>query len=89
MSNIYEYYIVLFIREQEECVCGKEYVSEELLIKFGEFYPYAGATTYKGEFVSVGGDPVDEFDPGEAITSLKHLCNRGIKNIWWQPSFMK
>lgn len=28
--------------------------AEELIVKFGEFYPYAGATTITGEFVSVG-----------------------------------
>jgi hypothetical protein len=27
---------------------------EELIVKFGEFYPYAGAATVGGEFVSVG-----------------------------------
>ena len=45
---------------------------EELLIKFGEFFPYAGATTINGEFVSIGNpDPNEQADSKKRIAQLK------------------
>lgn len=46
---------------------------EELIMKFGEFAPYAGATTIKGEFVSVGkSDQKNYADTKKLIAQLKH-----------------
>ena len=52
--------------------------AEELLIKYGEFYPYAGATTVEGEFVSVGYHKENEFQESErVITNLKNTLQQG------------
>lgn len=53
---------------------------EELLIKFGEFFPYAGATTLKGEFVSVGNTEGDQHpDSKKVIAQLKSDLQMGSK----------
>lgn len=51
--------------------------SEELIVKFGEFYPYAGATTTGGEFVSVGFHEADGHPPSEkVIANLKDTLKK-------------
>lgn len=46
--------------------------AEELLIKFGEFPPYAGAITHNGEFVSASQpDQKDQHIPEAAISRIK------------------
>lgn len=51
---------------------------EELLVKFGEFFPYAGAMTLKGEFVSVGHpDQNDRQDSKTAVAQLKSDLHAG------------
>ena len=50
--------------------------AEELLIKYGEFLPYAGATTTAGDFVSVGRhDENEDLDTNKAISNLKHALH--------------
>ncbi|MEJ7736060.1 MAG: hypothetical protein WKF97_01425 [Chitinophagaceae bacterium] len=52
--------------------------AEELLVKYGEFHPYAGATTITGEFVSVGSHKTtDHPDSRKAINQLKHTAQSG------------
>ncbi len=52
--------------------------AEELLIKYGEFYPYAGATTVEGEFVSVGYHKENEFQESQKVmTNLKNALQQG------------
>ena len=52
--------------------------AEELIIKFGEFFPYAGATTLDGEFVSVGlQDEIKHLSSEEVINSLKASLKNG------------
>lgn len=47
-------------------------------MKYGEFYPYAGATTLAGEFVSVGSHKNHELpDLKKAIDLLKHTAQMG------------
>lgn len=46
--------------------------AEELLIKYGKFLPYAGATTLAGDFVSVGG-PHDSKEPADSKTIITDL----------------
>lgn len=46
--------------------------AEELLIKYGEFHPFAGAFTTGGEFVAVGQHKAEDFDnPAAMIAELK------------------
>ncbi len=52
--------------------------AEELIIKFGEFFPYAGATTNEGEFVSVGFREENEHLSFEkVISNLKNSLKKG------------
>ncbi len=52
--------------------------AEELLIKYGEFHPYAGATTITGEFVSVGHYPENQSQESSVlIDNLKAALKRG------------
>jgi len=52
--------------------------AEELIIKFGEFYPYAGATTIEGEFVSVGFHEENKhLSPDKVLLSLKNSLKPG------------
>lgn len=52
--------------------------AEELIIKFGEFYPYAGATTTEGEFVSVGFHEENKhLSLEKVILSLKNSLKEG------------
>lgn len=52
--------------------------AEELLIKFGEFYPYAGATTTEGEFVSVGFHEQNKHLSSEKVLlNLKDTLKKG------------
>ena len=51
---------------------------EELLIKFGEFFPYAGATTIEGDFVTVGNpDQKGMSDAKKVIEQLKNDLHIG------------
>ncbi len=46
--------------------------AEELLIKYGEFHPYAGATTHGGEFVSASRpDPNEQATPEKTVERIK------------------
>ena len=52
--------------------------AEEFLIKYGEFLPYAGATTREGEFVSVGHhDGNEHLDSNKVINNLKNALQKG------------
>ncbi len=52
--------------------------AEELIIRFGEFYPYAGATTTESEFVSVGFHEENKHLSSEKVLlSLKHSLKNG------------
>jgi hypothetical protein len=47
--------------------------AEELIVKYGEFYPYAGAITTEKEFVSVGfHEDNKHLSPEKVIASLKN-----------------
>lgn len=57
--------------------------AEELIIKFGEFFPYAGATTIGGEFVSVGFNDGKNHAASEKViavlkSDLKKDCEKFI-----------
>lgn len=46
--------------------------AEELLIKYAEFHPYAGATTHTGEFVSASQpDSGESSGPAETVARIK------------------
>ena len=50
---------------------------EELIVKFGEFYPYAGATTLEGEFVSVGfHENSKRLPPAQVVANLKESLQK-------------
>ncbi len=52
--------------------------AEELIIKFGEFYPYAGAITTENEFVSVGFHEENKHLSSEKVlASLKDTLKKG------------
>ncbi len=52
--------------------------AEELIVKFGEFFPYAGATNLEGEFVSVGlQDEIKHLSSAQVINSLKASLKSG------------
>ncbi|MEO5999285.1 MAG: hypothetical protein ABIN89_21005 [Chitinophagaceae bacterium] len=46
--------------------------AEELIVKFGEFFPFAGATTTEAEFVSVGlHEENKHLAPNQVVSNLK------------------
>jgi hypothetical protein len=56
--------------------------AEELLVKYGEFFPYAGATTIEGEFVSVGfHDNKEHPDSEKVIADLKNSLKKGSEKF--------
>jgi len=55
--------------------------AEELLRKFGEFHPFAGAINNEGDVVSVGEHKGDSpLESGEMVTQLKDTLKAGRDN---------
>jgi hypothetical protein len=55
--------------------------AEEMLLKFGEFLPFAGAINHAGEVVSVGDQAgAGSASPGDLVDSLKQTLKTGNEN---------
>ena len=56
--------------------------AEELLLKFGEFLPFAGAINNAGDVVSVGDhEQGASVQPGDLVGSLKNTLRTGNENF--------
>ena len=56
--------------------------AEELIVKFGEFFPFAGATTTEGEFVSVGFHEHNKhLSPSLVVANLKSSLKKQVEKF--------